>query len=236
MRRCASGSADAGLSDRLQAHRAVRAIIYPALVQHERRARHRLPSPRSSPAGVRLRDGRLVRPGRARPRHRVPADGRARRRCEVAGADGLAAWTSLNIGATARRTANGVAVPGFPNLFFVLGPNTALGHNSVLYMIESQARHVGRLARTTCVSKAGAACIEATPGSGGGDSCEWIDGAFPAYRLGGRLSSSWYLDDRKAATSRLWVGTFAGLSPGAWRVCAIPTICWINAPALRAAR
>ncbi|HET9485684.1 MAG TPA: NAD(P)/FAD-dependent oxidoreductase, partial [Xanthomonadales bacterium] len=39
-------------------------------------------------------------------------------------------------------TSYGLAVHGYPNLFFLLGPNTALGHNSVLYMIESQVRHV----------------------------------------------------------------------------------------------
>jgi hypothetical protein len=33
-------------------------------------------------------------------------------------------------------------VHGYPNLFFLLGPNSALGHNSVLLMIEAQVRHV----------------------------------------------------------------------------------------------
>jgi cation diffusion facilitator CzcD-associated flavoprotein CzcO len=37
---------------------------------------------------------------------------------------------------------HGVAVAGFPNLFFLMGPNTALGHNSVLLMIEAQIDHV----------------------------------------------------------------------------------------------
>jgi cation diffusion facilitator CzcD-associated flavoprotein CzcO len=36
----------------------------------------------------------------------------------------------------------GITVAGFPNLFFLLGPNTALGHNSVVFMIESQIRYV----------------------------------------------------------------------------------------------
>jgi cation diffusion facilitator CzcD-associated flavoprotein CzcO len=36
----------------------------------------------------------------------------------------------------------GIATSGFPNLFFLLGPNTGLGHNSVVFMIESQARYV----------------------------------------------------------------------------------------------
>jgi hypothetical protein len=36
----------------------------------------------------------------------------------------------------------GITVSGFPNLFLLLGPNTGLGHNSVVFMIESQARYV----------------------------------------------------------------------------------------------
>jgi cation diffusion facilitator CzcD-associated flavoprotein CzcO len=36
----------------------------------------------------------------------------------------------------------GTTVAGFPNLFFLLGPNTGLGHTSMVYMIESQIAHV----------------------------------------------------------------------------------------------
>ncbi|CAF3317204.1 unnamed protein product [Rotaria sp. Silwood2] len=36
----------------------------------------------------------------------------------------------------------GVTVPNFPNLFILLGPNTALGHNSVVIMIESQINYI----------------------------------------------------------------------------------------------
>ncbi len=36
----------------------------------------------------------------------------------------------------------GITVSGFPNLFFLLGPNTGLGHNSVVLMIEAQVRYV----------------------------------------------------------------------------------------------
>jgi cation diffusion facilitator CzcD-associated flavoprotein CzcO len=39
---------------------------------------------------------------------------------------------------------HGVAVAGFPNLFFLMGPNSALGHNSVLLMIEAQIDHLIR--------------------------------------------------------------------------------------------
>jgi cation diffusion facilitator CzcD-associated flavoprotein CzcO len=36
----------------------------------------------------------------------------------------------------------GTTVSGFPNFFIMTGPNTALGHNSMIYMIESQASYV----------------------------------------------------------------------------------------------
>ncbi|WXL24051.1 NAD(P)/FAD-dependent oxidoreductase [Ectopseudomonas mendocina] len=36
----------------------------------------------------------------------------------------------------------GISVSGFPNLFILYGPNTNLGHNSILYMLESQFRYV----------------------------------------------------------------------------------------------
>ncbi|MCW5893139.1 MAG: NAD(P)/FAD-dependent oxidoreductase [bacterium] len=35
----------------------------------------------------------------------------------------------------------GIAVHGFPNLFMLMGPNTGLGHNSMIFMIEAQARY-----------------------------------------------------------------------------------------------
>ncbi|HVM27906.1 MAG TPA: 4-hydroxyacetophenone monooxygenase, partial [Mycobacteriales bacterium] len=36
----------------------------------------------------------------------------------------------------------GTAVPGFPNFFLLYGPNTNLGHNSILFMIETQVGYV----------------------------------------------------------------------------------------------
>ena len=36
----------------------------------------------------------------------------------------------------------GICVPGFPNFFMIGGPNTVLGHNSVLVMIEAAAHYV----------------------------------------------------------------------------------------------
>ncbi len=36
----------------------------------------------------------------------------------------------------------GISVSGFPNLFILYGPNTNLGHNSIVYMLESQFPYV----------------------------------------------------------------------------------------------
>jgi cation diffusion facilitator CzcD-associated flavoprotein CzcO len=36
----------------------------------------------------------------------------------------------------------GISVPGFPNLFIIHGPNTILGHNSNVYIIECQVRYI----------------------------------------------------------------------------------------------
>jgi acetyl esterase/lipase len=52
----------------------------------------------------------------------------------------------------------GVTVPGFPNFFMIYGPNTNLGHNSIVYMIESQVAHVMRCLEA--MKKAGAETIE----------------------------------------------------------------------------
>jgi cation diffusion facilitator CzcD-associated flavoprotein CzcO len=36
----------------------------------------------------------------------------------------------------------GTTVAGFPNFFILVGPNTGLGHNSIVYMVESQVHYV----------------------------------------------------------------------------------------------
>ena len=38
----------------------------------------------------------------------------------------------------------GTTVAGFPNFFFLLGPNTGLGHNSVVYMAETQVDYIAQ--------------------------------------------------------------------------------------------
>jgi cation diffusion facilitator CzcD-associated flavoprotein CzcO len=61
------------------------------------------------------------------------------RNLPVTGRNGIAlrtAWRDA-IGAY-----HGMSVAGFPNFFMLLGPNTFLGHNSVIMMIEAQADYV----------------------------------------------------------------------------------------------
>jgi cation diffusion facilitator CzcD-associated flavoprotein CzcO len=42
----------------------------------------------------------------------------------------------------------GTSVAGYPNLFFITGPNTGLGHNSLLFMIEAQLAYIMDALRT----------------------------------------------------------------------------------------
>ncbi len=39
----------------------------------------------------------------------------------------------------------GITVPGFPNCFMLYGPNTNLGHNSILFMVERQISYILQL-------------------------------------------------------------------------------------------
>ena len=58
----------------------------------------------------------------------------------IKGADGRtlgAHWTEFGMQAY-----KGSTVAGFPNLFSIVGPNTGLGHTSMVYMIESQLNYV----------------------------------------------------------------------------------------------
>ena len=46
--------------------------------------------------------------------------------------------------ATHMEALHGTAVAGFPNLVLLVGPNTALGHNSIVYIIEAQIGYILR--------------------------------------------------------------------------------------------
>ena len=55
----------------------------------------------------------------------------------------------------------GTTVPGFPNLFMLVGPNTGQGHTSMVFIIESQVAYVRDAIRT--MRSRGWACVEPRP-------------------------------------------------------------------------
>jgi cation diffusion facilitator CzcD-associated flavoprotein CzcO len=73
----------------------------------------------------------------------------------IEGRDGLELNEAWRKGAQAYL---GMTVPGFPNFFMLYGPNTNLGHSSIIYMLESQIAHVLRCLKAA--HKAGANTVE----------------------------------------------------------------------------
>jgi hypothetical protein len=93
----------------------------------------------------------------------------------------------------------GATAPGFPNLFFLLGPNTGLGHNSMVYMIESQINYVLSALRT--MEERGTTRIEVKP-----EAVERFGEELERKHEGAVWNtgcSSWYLDDTGRNTT-LW--------------------------------
>jgi cyclohexanone monooxygenase len=60
---------------------------------------------------------------------------------DVVGEDGTSLRETWSDGAYAYL---GMAVPDFPNFFMLYGPNTNVGSNSVIFMLEAQARYIVR--------------------------------------------------------------------------------------------
>jgi cation diffusion facilitator CzcD-associated flavoprotein CzcO len=58
---------------------------------------------------------------------------------DVTGPDGR---TLREVWGESPKAYRGVAVSGFPNLFMLYGPNTNLGHNSIIFMLERQTEYV----------------------------------------------------------------------------------------------
>ncbi len=63
---------------------------------------------------------------------------------DVAGEGGVTLRETWSDGAYAYL---GMAVQGFPNFFMLYGPNTNVGSNSVIFMLEAQARYIVRALR-----------------------------------------------------------------------------------------
>ncbi|MGE4425329.1 MAG: flavin-containing monooxygenase [Solirubrobacteraceae bacterium] len=62
---------------------------------------------------------------------------------------------------TGMQAHRGATIAGFPNAFMLVGPNTGLGHNSIIYMIESQVTYVREALKATAAR--GAESFEVRP-------------------------------------------------------------------------
>jgi hypothetical protein len=94
----------------------------------------------------------------------------------------------------------GTAVAGFPNFFLLIGPNTGLGHTSMVFMIESQVAYIVDALKT--MDAAGLAEVEVRARA----QREFVDGVRSAMKTtvwtrGG--CNSWYLDSEGRNTT-LW--------------------------------
>jgi cation diffusion facilitator CzcD-associated flavoprotein CzcO len=123
-------------------------------------------------------------------------------------ADGVSMADSWNGSAQAYL---GTAVPGFPNFFFVTGPNTGLGHNSLLFMIEAQLTYL--IGALRAMKERGATRVEVRP-----EVVETYNARIQkrlvnaVWTKGG--CSSWYLDENGKNTTiwpyftwRFWLAT-----------------------------
>jgi cation diffusion facilitator CzcD-associated flavoprotein CzcO len=97
----------------------------------------------------------------------------------------------------------GTTVAGFPNLFMLVGPNTGLGHNSIVFMIESQLAYV--MDALGELDARGAAALDTCPAA------QEDFNATVQRRMRGTVwtkggCASWYLDAHGRNTT-LWPGT-----------------------------
>jgi cation diffusion facilitator CzcD-associated flavoprotein CzcO len=102
--------------------------------------------------------------------------------------------------ATGMRAHRGTTVPGFPNLFVLVGPNTGLGHTSQVFMIEQQIGYVARALAET--RQRGARTIEVRETVVAAEDAEiQRQMARTVWMTGG--CASWYLDEH-GRNSTLW--------------------------------
>lgn len=95
----------------------------------------------------------------------------------------------------------GTLVKGFPNLCFIVGPNTGLGHNSMVFMIETQVAYIMRLLAHLRGEKAGTLEVKAAVQDGYNRRLH--------ERLGGTVwatgCKSWY-QHKSGKITALWPG------------------------------
>ncbi len=96
----------------------------------------------------------------------------------------------------------GLTVAGFPNFFMLYGPNTNLGHNSILFMIECQVRYVMECVQALASRRLKS--LDVRPQAMRAYN-EWLNGILEA-TVWARTGKSWY----KRADGRItnnWSGT-----------------------------
>lgn len=119
---------------------------------------------------------------------------------DIRGVDGVRLQDSWAGGMQAHL---GSAVAGFPNLFFLLGPHTGLGHNSVVLMIEAQVAHICRMLGE--MQKSGLSAIAPRVDKQAAFEAELDERmASSVWQDGGCVS--WYQDEHGRNTT-LWPGT-----------------------------
>ncbi len=85
----------------------------------------------------------------------------------------------------------GSAIPGFPNFFTILGPNTALGHSSMTLMSEAQISYVGDFVRKLTRQPIGAVDVKPEVSKAFNEQVQtWAKGKVWSF---GKCKS-WYLD------------------------------------------
>ena len=104
--------------------------------------------------------------------------------------------------ATGAQAYLGSTVPSFPNLFMLAGPNTGIGHTSLVYMIEAQIDYL--MHALEHLEQTGAAAVDVLPSAQAAWNAE-IDRAMEGsvWTAGG--CASWYLD-ANGRNSTLWPG------------------------------
>ncbi|MCU1445587.1 NAD(P)/FAD-dependent oxidoreductase [Cryobacterium sp.] len=92
---------------------------------------------------------------------------------------------------------------GFPNLFVINGPNAGLGHNSAIYMIETQIEYILAALRHWANLDGGVLNVRA---QAEGDYIRMIDdmASSTVWMTGG--CETWYRDARNGRLSLLWPG------------------------------
>ena len=94
----------------------------------------------------------------------------------------------------------GTTVAGFPNLFLMYGPNTNLGHSSIVYMLESQANYV--VSALNEMKHRRVAAVEVDEAAQRQHN-SWVDSALDGTVWNAGGCSSWYLD-ANGRNSTMW--------------------------------